>query len=560
MNERDSYNLILLGGTGAKCGEIFIHMCANGYFTGKSVNILYIDSDTKNGNARDFKNLIEIYNRCRERYLIAESPIPCFFKPIINFHDENPVKGFTYFKDMGDSGGGNYVTQSVKALMKTLYSQEELDMEISEGFFAHPNVGAAVLAANIDRIMKWLMDDIEKDKKDMKKIHIFLLGSIFGGTGASSLPTITKYLKEQLVGASDNKQVQEQIKIGGCMILPYFSFTRQNMDVLKEKERIDVEAGKFATKTKAALEYYKYMDEESGRRIFDDLYVIGHDGNDVRGVFATAGEKQKNLPHIVEMYAAMAATAFFESPMLERGYYFAVVSSEKIGWWDIYKTNDGLFSFFVMMRFAFVMKSMILEELFDYVQENKLKKYARRIPWYYDFLEGKDESSDMDSEKLFDLFKDISLYCDEYIRWFTELNVADISKLSCLDRVRYDDKDDVVMYLSMFTKELLFRQHQNNQISAKNTDMKEEEAANVYEDNLKYIRKNFQFLEMVHSYTDLETEKIKLSDIWSRLCDVGLNRSVLDEDVFKNISNSSDKTMKSGVKNLVNAAFCACLF
>lgn len=40
-NEEYSYNLILLGGTGAKCGEIFIHMCANGYFQKKKL-VFYI--------------------------------------------------------------------------------------------------------------------------------------------------------------------------------------------------------------------------------------------------------------------------------------------------------------------------------------------------------------------------------------------------------------------------------------------------------------------------------------------------------------------------------------
>ena len=42
MREKYSYNIILLGGTGAKCGEIFVHMCANGYLNCEKVNILYI--------------------------------------------------------------------------------------------------------------------------------------------------------------------------------------------------------------------------------------------------------------------------------------------------------------------------------------------------------------------------------------------------------------------------------------------------------------------------------------------------------------------------------------
>ena len=61
MKETYSYNLILLGGTGAKCGEIFVHMCANGYFDRDVVNILYIDSDDENGNGKSFTQVLEHY-------------------------------------------------------------------------------------------------------------------------------------------------------------------------------------------------------------------------------------------------------------------------------------------------------------------------------------------------------------------------------------------------------------------------------------------------------------------------------------------------------------------
>jgi len=58
MREEFSYNIILLGGTGAKCGEILLHMCANGYFRYRYLNILYIDSDLKNGNAESLKTFM----------------------------------------------------------------------------------------------------------------------------------------------------------------------------------------------------------------------------------------------------------------------------------------------------------------------------------------------------------------------------------------------------------------------------------------------------------------------------------------------------------------------
>lgn len=562
MREDTSYNLILLGGTGARCGEIFVHMCANGYFEGDVVNILYIDSDDQNGNAESFKRVLKNYKCCREQYMIEESPIPGFFRPIIRFIEEDPAREVVRFRDLANSDGGMQITEGAKALMAAMYSEEEMNMKISEGFFAHPNVGAAVFAANMDKIMEKFLKIVELERKNMKKARIFILGSVFGGTGAASLPTIGEYLKRKLFGDSDNRLVREQLKIGSCIVLPYFSFYE---DKLQEKvvagEDILIEPDKFATKTYSALKYYQDIDGVRGNKIFDSIYIIGHDGYDVRGTYHNAGKQQKNLPHVVELYGAMATTSFFEERMDKIGSYFAVVPSDKITWDCIDKNREGYFSFFVMMRFAIVIKSLILEELFDYTKSNKLRSKVRLIPWYYDFLDGKSSSSNMNMQKLYDMFKAISEYCDDYIRWFAELNIANLDKLKHLEQINYLNNDgDTVGYLSLFQKELLIRQYQNNRIANNEEEKDKEILENLYRENLEYIRNNLEHLEEIHAYTDLESERVSMDNIWRRLCDAGFNLFVRNDNVFKNIVRTNDKSMESGIRNLVNAVFCSCLY
>lgn len=560
MREKYSYNIILLGGTGAKCGEILLHMCANGYFRYRYLNIFYIDSDIQNGNAERFRNLYNIYINCRNQYMIAESPISYFFYPEVKLMIANPVENFQYFKDLAiASGDERGTTEAARALMEVLYSKDEMDLEISNGFFAHPNVGAAVFAANMDSIMANFCDFIRTEMHGMKKVKIFLLGSIFGGTGASSLPTIARYFKESLFEASENKNIQEQMKIGGCIVLPYFLFSHE--EKIEKDGTPVIEADKFALKTKSALEYYKYVDEEEGRKTFDELYILGHDAADVRGHYATAGVKQRNLPHIVEMYAAMSAVTFFDNSMDITGHYFAVVPTQKISGDNIYRMEKGYSHFFIMMRFAIVMKSLIIEELFDYKQKDKLRKTAKKIPWYYDFLNGKVKVEGFEGTRLYSIFAEISNYCDAYIRWFAELNLGNINKLNVLEQVDYsEDKGDVVSYLSFFSKELLFRQHQNNQIRNGSVDMDEDKAENQYKENLEYIRKNLEKLEEIHFNIDFHSEKIGMDKIWNRISNMGFSIFVKGDEVFKNIAKASDKTMESGVRNLVNAVFCACLF
>ena len=571
MKDRFSYNLILLGGTGARCGEIFVHMCANGYLDVKNINILYIDSDTKNGNADYFKRVVKLYNECQKSYVIKESPIPCFFKPKINLFCENPVGKTVYFQDIANSSGGNARGfDSASVLMDVLYSEEEKEMKISEGFFAHPNVGAALFAANMDVILEKFVKIISTAQSDMKKIKIFLLGSIFGGTGASSLPTISKYLKKKLFGDSDNKFIGEQLQRGGCMVLPYFGFSRDGLaeKVLSESS-FEIESDKFATKTKAAIEYYKYVDGEgnNGFRVFDQLYIIGHDGKDVRGAYETAGNKQRNLPHIVEFYSAMSCVTFFESTIGEKGHYFATVSENKINWSDVYQPVKCIYCFYIMMRFSIVMKSLIMEELFDYKQRNKLKEHAKEIPWYYDFIDGKAKSSDLNEEKLFNKFDNISKYCSEYIRWFAELNISNIEKAASPDKIKIDNKkdeeedSDVVKYLQFFSKRLILKQFMNGLITdgMLSDEYTDEASNNIYNDNIKYIHKHIEELEDTSFFMDQDINKISMKDIWLRLSNLGFNYYEKDDNILKNIQRANDKSMDEGIKNLINAVYIACM-
>lgn len=564
------YNLILLGGTGARCGEIFVHMCANGYFAAKSITLLYIDSDMENGNAKDLQKAIKLYNSCRESYRIVQSPIPCFFRPKIEFMTANPVRGSILFSDIAQEGQKDAEElRAARALMHALYSEEECMTQISDGFFARPNVGAAVFSANMEQIMEQFVSHVLLSQQDMKKIKIFMLGSLFGGTGASSLPTISRYLKHRLFGQSTDKLIGDKLKIGACMALPYFSFSREkqvNQSKITGKD-VKIEADKFSTKTRTALEYYKMVDSVPEHRVFDSLYFLGHDENDVRGIYDIAGTGQRNLPHIVEFYAASAAVAFFTGE--GEGRFLAVVPDGKIQWGNLYNAKSCFFSFFVMMRFSIVMKSLILEELFDYKDANRLRKRAPDIPWFYDFINGKAKASDYDSDKLFDYFKSASDYCSAYIRWFSELMLRNIDKRHTPHMVMFDDGvvedgtlgSDLVNYLDLFPPKLILKQHMNDLIAdGQIVNYMENDTAydEIYRANLADIRKSFTSLAEYDKFSGTKM-KMTMNKIWERLTSFGYSTQVHAEGVFKSINLLENKTMAEGTRNLINAVFVACM-
>lgn len=57
--------LIAVGGTGMRCLESFVHLCAIGMFADKEIKILTIDTDAANGNKRRAEELVNRYIRIK---------------------------------------------------------------------------------------------------------------------------------------------------------------------------------------------------------------------------------------------------------------------------------------------------------------------------------------------------------------------------------------------------------------------------------------------------------------------------------------------------------------
>lgn len=55
------YFVLGIGGTGMRCIESLIHMCAMGMFDGTDIHLLALDTDKNNGNFGRLKELKEAY-------------------------------------------------------------------------------------------------------------------------------------------------------------------------------------------------------------------------------------------------------------------------------------------------------------------------------------------------------------------------------------------------------------------------------------------------------------------------------------------------------------------
>ncbi len=183
---------------------------------------------------------------------------------------------------------GNLNSEDVnKYLVQTMFSQANLDNDLSVGFKGSPNVGTVVLGEMI-KGADWFQAFCNACQKGDR---IFIISSIFGGTGASGYPLLEKKVRN----STDHPNVKDAM-MGAVSVLPYFSLEAPSTT------DSDIDSANFLTKTKSALAYY----EKSV--LSDYLYYVGEQG--MKTTYANDEKKQEDKAHFVELVAATALFNF----------------------------------------------------------------------------------------------------------------------------------------------------------------------------------------------------------------------------------------------------------
>jgi hypothetical protein len=141
------------------------------------------------------------------------------------------------------------------------------------------------------------------------------LGSVFGGTGASSIPIIPKAIKEAAALISDATDIERNAYFGATLLTSYFSFPLPN-DSDKAKQKVIATSDKFALNSQAAMMFYEA--DETVKKTYQKFYMIGTESLDwqpskVKDKTITGGESQENDSHYIEFLAAFAAWHFFNT-------------------------------------------------------------------------------------------------------------------------------------------------------------------------------------------------------------------------------------------------------
>lgn len=435
--------LIGIGGTGSRVLEAFVHCCASGFGPKGRVHLMLIDPDAGNGNLTRTKTLIQQYRTLRAKLkreetntafqtelVIPDGDAP-FVWSIFEEADQTLAK-FIGYENLKSSPQD----KALADVADLLFTQLELETALNEGFRGHPSIGAVVMANPPMNAypFKMLKDNMPSEAGAAR---VFLVGSIFGGTGAAGFPTlgadkVLKFNPELQTALGENRS---KVLLGGALVLPYFNFKVDN----SKGEKMFVTPQDFPAATKSALHYYN-----DKQLAFDQYYFIGDSlGQDV-GNFSTGTASQENRPHYVELASALAAFDFFtqETPKdgAEKSYFIASRDTPRISWDDLPLTRNGdqLASRRVQFR-----ESISEFALFSYTYLTIGRKYlalphkeARNYPWYRDSFSGYQEDTPNENpahgvnKELHEL---MASYAQLFLKWITDLDDR--------DQVRLIDRD-----------------------------------------------------------------------------------------------------------------------
>lgn len=161
----------------------------------------------------------------------------------------------------------------------------ELNLDLTVGFKGNPNIGSVVFHSirNNEAFQRMASNIGTNDR-------VFIISSIFGGTGSSGFPELVRAIRNSPAAALNSA------RLGAVVVLPYFNLINNGGAI---------DANSFNSKAKDALEYY----DTSLNNQLNALYYVGDTKRDMP-TYAEGGTEQTNPAQTVEFVAATAVIDF----------------------------------------------------------------------------------------------------------------------------------------------------------------------------------------------------------------------------------------------------------
>ncbi|MDR3240228.1 MAG: tubulin-like doman-containing protein [Clostridiales bacterium] len=289
--------LLPIGGTGIRVMRALAHLCGAGCFSGVDFRVMCVDSDGVNG---DKNRLMETLNQYRAvqrgaPHLLPDI-VPCGANGVWS-----PLNVIT--QSMSQMVSAGLMSGEGRAVFEFLFSQPERETILEGGVYGRTSIGSYFISQQILTPMNQFTAEWADffGAPDAGRDKVFIIGSMFGGTGASGIPTIARILKSMPLTAD--------LPIGAAFVMPYFRPAPSTDD---SRTDLPIDWRTFNAKAKTALSFYIDQNLDD---IFQVMYFIGEQEDNFMWVENHVnGAAQRNKAHIVEAHAAAFLKDFLKMP------------------------------------------------------------------------------------------------------------------------------------------------------------------------------------------------------------------------------------------------------
>lgn len=322
-----SYYLLAIGGTGNKILEALVYACAaDALYTLDEdqrrvplpiVHALIVDVDAACGNTTRAKQAAEHYEHVRQAFAASRVRHR-------GFHTQLTVErwNMNLAKRATSVAGMTQNHRRDRLLADSLFSRTEAELRYSEGFRGHPDLGVLFFADLLDNLdalaaegqpdeLLTLLSQMRAEVDAGVTVQVMLVGSIFGGTGASGIPSLSRFLRERFRDRAD------RFVLSAVLMLPYYDVPATTAD---ETLEIVVKSSAFLDKARTALQYYGMegmirAGQDDARGVYDALYLLGlpREAFVTQRNYSTGSQSQENDAHLLEWLAVRCTAQFYRT-------------------------------------------------------------------------------------------------------------------------------------------------------------------------------------------------------------------------------------------------------
>jgi hypothetical protein len=317
-----------IGGTGMRCIESLIHLCAIGMFDNTEINLLALDTDKNNGNFSRLKEVKEAYLNAKglnaaDRVALSDT----YFSANIKYYEFSPnYEQKSTFQDVFNYGDTQYNHREETDLANLMFTDNVEKFNLRHGYRAQTHLGSMMMyqsiveaaRANVNNDLKGFLGELTRASQNGHP-RVFILGSVFGGTGASSIPIVPQAISKAAEIISNGAvNVLKSAYFGSTLLTAYFNFKAPSSSELVN-QKIIATSDKFALNSQVAMMFYD--DDSTVRSTYQKFYMLGTEGiqwnpmqrdEEIKETI-TGGEQQKNDSHYIELLAACAALEFYNT-------------------------------------------------------------------------------------------------------------------------------------------------------------------------------------------------------------------------------------------------------